>query len=51
MKTLKGFFKHSETFIGILTAFVFLLIFFCVWMTAYDGVTDRVNQLKVGLVN
>lgn len=20
-------------------------------MTAYDGVTDRVNQLKVGLVN
>ncbi|MED1421603.1 YhgE/Pip domain-containing protein [Bacillus smithii] len=51
MKTLKGFFKHSETIIGILTAFVFLLIFFCVWMTAYDGVTDRVHQLKVGLVN
>lgn len=51
MKTLKSFFKHRETFIGIATAFAFLLIFFCVWMTAYDGVTDRVDQLKVGLVN
>lgn len=51
MKTLKNFFKHRETFIGIAAAFAFLLIFFCVWMTAYDGVTDRVNQLKVGLVN
>jgi YhgE/Pip-like protein len=51
MKTLKDFFKHRETFIGIATAFAFLLIFFCIWMTAYDGVTDRVNQLKVGLVN
>ncbi|GAB1768813.1 YhgE/Pip domain-containing protein [Priestia megaterium] len=51
MKILKDFFKHRETFIGIATAFAFLLIFFCVWMTAYDGVTDRVDQLKVGLVN
>ncbi|PFM64213.1 hypothetical protein COJ48_11180 [Bacillus cereus] len=51
MKTLKNFFKHRETFIGIATAFAFLLIFFCVWMTAYDGVTDRVDKLKVGLVN
>ncbi|MBE5107519.1 ABC transporter permease [Bacillus thuringiensis] len=51
MKTLKNFFKFPPTFVGIATAFAFLLIFFCVWMTAYDGVTDRVNQLKVGLVN
>ncbi|WP_416825798.1 YhgE/Pip domain-containing protein [Ectobacillus polymachus] len=51
MKTLKNFFKHRETFIGIATAFAFLFIFFCVWMTAYDGVTDRIDQLKVGLVN
>ncbi|PEA92570.1 hypothetical protein CON66_29015 [Bacillus cereus] len=51
MKTLKNFFKFPPTFIGIATAFAFLLIFFCVWMTAYDGVTDRVNQLKIGLVN
>jgi uncharacterized phage infection (PIP) family protein YhgE len=51
MKTLKQYFKHPETFTGIATAFAFLLIFFCVWMTAYDGVTDRVNKLKIGLVN
>ncbi|EEM13537.1 MULTISPECIES: YhgE/Pip domain-containing protein [Bacillus] len=51
MKTLKNFFKYRETFIGIATAVAFLLIFFCVWMTAYDGVTDRVDQLKIGLVN
>jgi uncharacterized phage infection (PIP) family protein YhgE len=51
MKTLKQFFKHPETFIGIVTAFAFLLIFFCVWMTAYDGVGDRTNKLKIGLVN
>ena len=51
MKTLKQFFKHPETFIGITTAFVFILIFFCVWMTAYDGVTDRTDQLKIGIVN
>lgn len=51
MKTLKQFFKHPETFIGIATAFAFLLIFFCVWMTAYDGVTDRIDKLRIGFVN
>jgi len=51
MKTFRDFFRHRETYIGIATAFAFLLIFFCVWMTAYDGVTDRVDHLKVGLVN
>lgn len=51
MKTLKQFFKYPETFIGIVTAFAFLLIFFCVWMTAYDGVMDRIDKLKIGLVN
>lgn len=51
MKALKQFFKYPETFIGIVTAFMFMLIFFCVWMTAYDGVSDRVDNLKIGLVN
>ncbi|MEH6945285.1 YhgE/Pip domain-containing protein [Bacillus sp. JJ722] len=51
MKILKQFFKHSETFVGIATAISFLLIFFCVWMTAYDGVYDRSNKLKIGIVN
>ncbi|AYV72220.1 ABC transporter permease [Bacillus sp. PK3-056] len=51
MKTLKQFFKHPETIIGISTAVAFLLIFFCVWMTAYDGVNNRIDKLKIGLVN
>ncbi|MEH6948402.1 ABC transporter permease [Bacillus sp. JJ634] len=51
MKTFKHFFKHSETFVGIAAAFAFLLIFFCVWMTAYNGVADRADKLKIGLVN
>ncbi|GGL48619.1 YhgE/Pip domain-containing protein [Sporolactobacillus putidus] len=51
MKTLKEFLKYSETYLGIATALVFMLIFFCVWMTAYNGVTDRTNHLKIGLVN
>ncbi|MEY8344036.1 YhgE/Pip domain-containing protein [Niallia circulans] len=51
MKTLKQFFKHPETIIGISTAVAFLLIFFCVWMTAYDGVNNRIDKLKIGVVN
>ncbi|MEZ2715575.1 ABC transporter permease [Bacillus circulans] len=51
MKTLKQFFKHPETIIGISTAVAFLLIFFCVWMTAYDGVNNRIDKLKIGFVN
>ncbi|WP_440705966.1 YhgE/Pip domain-containing protein [Heyndrickxia oleronia] len=51
MTMMKQFFKQSETFVGLGAAFFFLLIFFCVWMTAYDGVNDRINQLKIGFVN
>lgn len=51
MKTVKQFFKHPETYIGIVSAMAFLLIFFCVWMTAYDGVEGRTNNLKIGFVN
>ncbi|MCM3240533.1 ABC transporter permease [Heyndrickxia oleronia] len=51
MTMMKQFFKQSETFVGLGAAFFFLLIFFCVWMTAYDGVNDRIDQLKIGFVN
>jgi YhgE/Pip-like protein len=51
MKTLRQFFRNPETFIGIATALAFLLIFFCIWMTAYSGVSDRIDKLKIGLVN
>ncbi|MFC6334192.1 YhgE/Pip domain-containing protein [Paenibacillus septentrionalis] len=51
MKTFKAFFKFNLTYVGIGIAFAFLLIFFTVWLTAYHGVTDRIDQLKVGIVN
>ncbi|MED4454679.1 YhgE/Pip domain-containing protein [Metabacillus fastidiosus] len=51
MKTMKQFFKHTETYIGLAVAFAFLLIFFSVWMTAYDGVSERTDELKIGFVN
>ncbi|MFC4402467.1 YhgE/Pip domain-containing protein [Gracilibacillus xinjiangensis] len=51
MKTFKAFFKSAPTFAGIGIAVAFLLIFFIVWLTAYDGVTDRVDKLKVGIIN
>ncbi|MGG3889417.1 YhgE/Pip domain-containing protein [Metabacillus fastidiosus] len=51
MKTVRQFFKHTETYIGLAVAFAFLLIFFSVWMTAYDGVSERADELKIGFVN
>lgn len=50
-KGLKALFKIRATYIGIAAAIAFQLIFFTVWMTAYDGVSDRFNHLKVGLLN
>ncbi|WP_338753706.1 YhgE/Pip domain-containing protein [Bacillus sp. FJAT-52991] len=51
MSALKNFFQVRETYIGLLAAVAFQVIFFCVWMTAYDGVDDRVGNLKIGIVN
>ncbi|WP_246469777.1 YhgE/Pip domain-containing protein [Cohnella nanjingensis] len=43
--------KRPTTWIGIATALMFQLIFSVVWMTGYDGVNDRIHNLKVGIVN
>lgn len=51
MKTFKLFMKRPTTIIGIATAFLFQVIFSLVWMTGYNGVTDRMDQLKVAIVN
>lgn len=50
MKSLKTLFQIRETYIGIAAAIAFQLIFFSVWMTAYDGVNDRVTNLSIGIV-
>ncbi|THF73962.1 YhgE/Pip domain-containing protein [Cohnella fermenti] len=51
MKTVKLFMKRPTTIIGIATAFLFQIIFSLVWMTGYDGVSDRIGELKVAIVN
>ena len=51
MEGLKALFRIRETYIGIVATIAFQLIFFSVWMTAYDGVNDRTKNLKVGLIS
>ncbi|WP_285396497.1 ABC transporter permease [Lysinibacillus sp. fls2-241-R2A-57] len=51
MKGLQALFKIRETYIGIAITVAFQLIFFSVWMTAYDGVNDRVENLQIGLIS
>lgn len=51
MDGLKTLFRIRETYIGIVATIAFQLIFFSVWMTAYDGVNDRTENLKIGLIS
>lgn len=51
MNTLKNLLKQPLTYVGIVTAIAFQLIFFSVWMTAYDGVEKRFDQLAISIVN
>jgi len=51
MKGLQALFKIRETYIGIAITIAFQVIFFSIWMTAYDGVNDRTDNLKIGLIN
>ncbi|MBM0067501.1 YhgE/Pip domain-containing protein [Alkalicoccobacillus gibsonii] len=51
MNTFKQLLKLPQTKAGIVTALVFQLVFFFVWLTAYDGVQERITELKVALIN
>lgn len=51
MKALKHYFKIPETLAGMIIAVAFQLIFFTIWMTAYNGVNERLENLKVAIVN
>ena len=51
MNTLKQFFKIPGTYVGVIVALAFQLIFFCVWLTAYDGVNERADQMHIAIVN
>ncbi len=50
-KGLQAFSKRSTTWVGIITALMFQIIFSVIWMTGYNGITDRMEQLSVAIVN
>ncbi|AHV95749.1 YhgE/Pip domain-containing protein [Paenibacillus sabinae] len=52
MKNLvKTYVKKPQTILAVVVALMAQLIFCLVWMTAYDGVLDRTDHLKVAIVN
>ncbi|RID81581.1 DUF3533 domain-containing protein [Mesobacillus zeae] len=51
LETLQLYLKRPETLIGLGAALIFQLVFIIVWLTAYNGVTDRTGNLHIGLVN
>lgn len=50
-QALQAFMKRPTTWVGIITALMFQVIFSGIWMTGYDGVTDRTEQLHIAIVN
>ncbi|OMF24936.1 ABC transporter [Paenibacillus sp. FSL H8-0548] len=48
---LQAFMKRPSTIVGLITAIMFQVIFSVIWMTSYSGVTDRIDQLKIAVVN
>ncbi|GIP41155.1 hypothetical protein J31TS4_44350 [Paenibacillus sp. J31TS4] len=52
MKTaLAAYLKQKATIAGILTAVLFQVVFSLVWMTGYEGVTERTDRLRAAVVN
>lgn len=43
--------RQKETILGLFAAIAFQLIFVTIWLTGYDGVFERSNQLQVGIIN
>ncbi|MGO4545872.1 YhgE/Pip domain-containing protein [Paenibacillus sp. 2TAB23] len=48
---LQAFMKRPTTWVGMITAIMFQVIFSVIWMTGYNGVTDRIDQLHIAVVN
>lgn len=51
MKALQALFNIRETYIGIFATIAFQLIFFTIWMTAYNGINDRAENLTIGIIS
>jgi len=50
-KGLQALFKIRETYIGIVATVALQLIFFSIWMTAYDGINNRTDNLTIGYIS
>jgi uncharacterized phage infection (PIP) family protein YhgE len=50
-QAFRAFFKQPSTLTGIVAAVMFQIIFSVVWLTGYDGVTERTHNLKIAMVN
>jgi len=46
-----AFFKRPTTWIGMMTAIMFQLIFSIIWMTGYSGVIENSKHLTIAVVN
>ncbi|AIQ13010.1 YhgE/Pip domain-containing protein [Paenibacillus durus] len=51
MNTIRELLKMKTTIIGIAVALLFQLLFSIIWMTGYEGMSDRVNELSIAVVN
>ncbi|WP_038088605.1 YhgE/Pip domain-containing protein [Tumebacillus flagellatus] len=51
IRTLKLFLQQKTTIVGMVLLLFFQLTFGIVWMNAYDGVSDRIHDLKIGVVS
>ncbi|MCL6459000.1 MAG: ABC transporter permease [Gorillibacterium sp.] len=45
------FLKQPIIIVGMITAILFQVFFSLIWITGYDHVTDRVDQLPIAIVN
>jgi len=50
MKAWKDVWSMTQTKVGLVFAIVVPLLFLIVWMTGYEGTTERLDQLNVGVV-
>ncbi|WP_214801260.1 ABC transporter permease [Exiguobacterium sp. ERU656] len=50
MKTMKDVFAITQTKVGLMFALVVPVLFLVIWMTGYQGATERLDQLRVAVV-
>jgi len=50
MKAWKDVWSMTQTKVGLVFAIVVPLLFLVVWMTGYQGTTERLDQLNVGVI-